>query len=246
MTKILGAKAAPILLPLVFEPGRTTESKAHIVALLSHATGNPFDYGKPEEFRQWSDGDIDREALAKWAEAGYPAGNGYAQPERHPSLDSPATPVEKICARLDAKLSKKRAAHQNPAHPSNWLIPADAEDLATITARWRLPADYLEFLEKGSPLAAQLKLKGYGAIELYGAHNLIKGQDGYSYNPVERQMIEDWPDSLVVIAQRWGDPFCLDLSKDEPPVLFAFHGEGLWQFTEEFPNFLAFLKSVTA
>lgn len=106
LTKILGAKAAPILLPLVFEPGRTTESKAHIVALLSHATGNPFDYGKPEEFRQWSDGDIDREALAKWAEAGYPAGNGYAQPERHPSLDSPATPVEKICARIDAKLSK--------------------------------------------------------------------------------------------------------------------------------------------
>ena len=246
LAKILGAEATPILLPLIFEPDRTTESKAHIIALLSHVTGNPFDYGKPEEFRQWRDCDIDREALAKWAEAGYPAGNGYAQPERHPSLDSPATPVEKLCARLDAKLSKKRAARQNPAHPSNWLIPAKAEDLAKITARWPLPADYLEFLEKGSPLAAQLKLKGYGAIELYGAHNLIKGQDGYSYNPVERQRIEDWPDSLVVIAQRWGDPFCLDLSKDEPPVLFAFHGEGLWQFTEEFPNFLAFLKSVTA
>lgn len=246
LAKIIGVEAAPILLPMVFEPERTTESKAHVIALLSHVTDNPFDYGKPEEFRQWRDGDIDREALAKWAEAGYPAGNGYAQPERHPSLDSPATPVEKLCARLDAKLSKKRAACQNPAHPSNWLIPAEAEDLAKITARWPLPADYLEFLEKGSPLAAQLKIKGYGAITLYGVHNLIEGQDGYSYNPVEKQRIEDWPDSLVVIAQRWGDPFCLDLSKDEPPVLFAFHGEGLWQFTEEFPNFLAFLKSVTA
>ena len=61
LTKILGAEAAPILLPLVFELERTTESKAHIIALLSHVTGNPFDYGKPEEFRQWRACDIDRE-----------------------------------------------------------------------------------------------------------------------------------------------------------------------------------------
>ena len=55
-----------------------------------------------------------------------------------------------------------------------------------IDQRWHLPADYRDFLLKASPVIADLKMKGYGSITLYGAHNLIKCQDGYRYNPIEK------------------------------------------------------------
>ena len=103
---------------------------------------------------------------------------------------------------------------------------------------------FRSFLEKASPLSASLKIKGYGPVEVYGAHNLTDGQAGYSRNGLTGEPIADWPASYLVIASRFGDPFCLDLAQEQSPVWFAFHGEGAWDFSLEFPSLTDFLKAL--
>ena len=49
----------------------------------------------------------------------------------------------------------------------------------------------------------------YEALELWGLDTLVKGQEGYAYNPVEQKVIKDWDEHLVVIASDAGDPYCL-------------------------------------
>ena len=81
-------------------------------------------------------------------------------------------------------------------------------------------------------------------IEIYGAKRLIIGQHGYSYNPVQKAVIEDWNPNYVVIANCNADPYCIDISLDNSPVYYAAHGTGKWEFTkdseslEEFFEFL--------
>ena len=113
-----------------------------------------------------------------------------------------------------------------------------------IDRRWHLPADCRDFLLKASPVIADLKMKGYGSITLYGAHNLIKCQDGYRYNPIEKRNIDSWNKDYLVIADRSADPFCIDLSMEESPVYFGLHGMDQWEFSEAFGNFMDFLKHI--
>ena len=225
-------------------PGFTLEHKALMVRNLARLSGQPFDLNRPIEPRAWRECDIDCDAILQWRADGCPDGAGYPAPVCHPCLLAPQTALEKLYARLEKKLLKKRSAGQDPAHPSNWLIQADPADLARITEQWSLPPDYLDFLEKASPLSADLKIKGYGPVEVYGAHNLADGQAGYSRNGLTGEPIADWPASYLVIASRFGDPFCLDLAQEQSPVWFAFHGEGAWDFSLEFPSLTDFLKAL--
>jgi hypothetical protein len=76
---------------------------------------------------------------------------------------------------------------------------------------------------------------------------LIEAQDGYSFNSVEQQPIEDWPAHLIVIASHGGDPFVLDLSKSDDkdaPVDTAEHGTGDWEFSRVADSFSAFLETL--
>ena len=59
----------------------------------------------------------------------------------------------------------------------------------------------------------------YINLNIYGARDLIRGQEGYNYNPVTDEMIEDWPHDYLVIATDEGDPYCLDLSRGDTAVL---------------------------
>lgn len=243
--KTMAENAFPYLVEYLFSPGKSLEHKALIVKELSRRSQNPFDLDTPYECRNWTEADIRYNAIREWKERGFPLGEGYPLPVCHACLQEPKTNEEKLYARLEKKLLKKREKDQDFSHPKNWLIKAAPEDLLSIRARWNLPKDYCDFLEKASPLHADFKIKGYGAVEVYGAQDLIRGQDGYSYNPCTQKPIEDWNKNYVVIANRFGDPFCLDISRENSPVYFAFHGEGVWEFTEEFDSFCDFLKSLS-
>lgn len=73
---------------------------------------------------------------------------------------------------------------------------------------------------------------------------MIEGQLGYSYNPIQKAVIEDWNPDYIVIANCNADPYCIDISLDNSPVYYAMHGIGEWRFKkvseslEEFFDFL--------
>lgn len=242
--KVLEKESYEYLTGCIFSQEVSLEHKALIIKEISRLSNNPFDAGKLYECRGWKEADIDYEALRAWMQEGFPDGEGYKLPVCHECLVRPQGAAEKLYARLDRILLKKREKKQDLAHPSNWLIKAEQSDLEQIMEKWSLPPVYLDFLEKASPLRADIKIRGYGAVTVYGAQNLIRGQDGYSYNPCSDEKIEDWNPDYVVIAQRSGDPFCIDLQREDTSVYFALHGEGTWAFDTAFESFIDFLKAM--
>ena len=117
-----------------------------------------------------------------------------------------------------------------------------------IKERWNLPSVYLDYLaeypKKGKFIDDERFVNG---LNLYGASELIKRQEGYSYNPIEKKPIDDWPKNYVVIADDGADPYVLDLSQSdgkEAPILFAYHGEGEWDFQEYASSVTEFIKSL--
>lgn len=106
-----------------------------------------------------------------------------------------------------------------------------------ICSRWNLPKNYIEFLNNNKDNIytdvgdEESDLYSYGDdIEIYGATGLIEGQLGYSYNPIQKAVIEDWNPDYVVIANCNADPYCIDISLDNSPVYYAMHGIGEWRF----------------
>lgn len=90
------------------------------------------------------------------------------------------------------------------------------EMMDEICSRWSLPKDYIEFLfnhennlyvnvddDDDEDLSYE--------IEIYGAKGLLVGQHGYSYNPMQKTVIEDWNPNYVVIANCNADPYCIDI-----------------------------------
>ena len=113
-----------------------------------------------------------------------------------------------------------------------------------IRRRWELPADYWMLLERCCGLRTVWSNDTYEALELWGLDTLVKGQDGYAYNPVEQKVIKDWDEHLVVIASDAGDPYCLDLRRNDTAVFWAEHGAGTWDFQPAFDCLEDFLESV--
>ena len=81
-----------------------------------------------------------------------------------------------------------------------------------------------------------------GRVVFHQGHAIA--QAGYSYNPCTDAKIEDWNSNYIVIANRYGDPFCLDFLQENSPVYFALHGEGKWEFDVVFESFQQFLKAL--
>lgn len=242
--KVMEKNSYAYLVEYVFSQEVSLEDKALIIKEISKLSNNPFDAGKPYECREWKESDIDYEAIRAWAQDGFPDGKGYEQPICHECLMHPESKEEKLYVRLEKILLKKREKKQDLAHPSNWVVKAKQADLERILKLWEIPQYYLDFLEKASPLKADFKIKGYGTVNVYGAHNLIKGQEGYSYNPCTDEKIEDWNSNYIVIANRFGDPFCIDFLQENSLVYFALHGEGKWEFDVAFESFQQFLKAL--
>jgi hypothetical protein len=121
--------------------------------------------------------------------------------------------------------------------------------LLEIGEKWQLPKKYLEFLKKNIKKGIYIEDdEKFLALHIYAAKELIKGQLGYSYNPLKKEIITDWPEDYVVIADDGADPYVLDLSKSDgidAPVLFAYHGEGAWDFSEHSDSFTKFINSIS-
>lgn len=139
---------------------------------------------------------------------------------------------------------KKQAKKKKPESKK-----ADIAFVEEIEKRWALPEVYLDYLRKHAK-SQYIKIEdekyGYDIIEIemYGAEDLIKGQEGYSYNPLTNEKIEEWDENLVVIAYYEGDPFCIDISADRSPVYYAMHGMDEWDFdiyTDSIEEFLKML-----
>ena len=120
-------------------------------------------------------------------------------------------------------------------------------DLSKIKERWELPKAYIKYIskhDKGQYIEGENFVNG---LYLNGASDLIQKQEGYSYNPIEKKVIEGWPKNYVVIADDGADPYVLDLSKsdgNDAPVLFAYHGEDEWDFEEYSQSFTKFIKDL--
>lgn len=234
LVKIAGDQSVPV------------EDRAQAVKCLATSSKQPFDRQLPDDPGEWDAEDLRLAEIAAWAKAGYPDGLGYASPQRHPALDRPKSAFEKLVSRLDKQLAKKRKEQDDLADPANWLAVADPRDLAQVTARWTLPSTYVDFLTRFSPIQVTLQNRRFmSGLQLYGAKELVDGQNGYSFNPVTNKVISKWPKHLVVIANDGGNPFVLDLSQSdgaEAPVLTAEHGSGPWNFVEFADSFAKFLQ----
>jgi len=242
-----GKAAYAELMSLAEDTSIPLEQRGHAVKCLARFSKQQFDRGLPTDPGRWEVADLRIAEVRAWAASDYPDGEGYSAPRRHPALDNPTTAFEQIVSRLDKKLAKERDGH-DLADPTNWLALAVLDDIGRIQARWDLPSVYLDFLTRFSPINVILETrKFYNGFQLFGAAELIEAQEGYSFNPVEQQPIDDWPAPLVVIASHGGEPFVLDLSKSDgqdAPVETAKHGTGAWKFSRVAGSFCEFLQQL--
>jgi len=236
LTRIAGDKTIPV------------GDRGHAIKCLARFSKQPFDRHLPSDPGGWKETDLRLSEVKAWAKASFPDGQGYSRPSRDAALDEPKTAFEKIVSRLDKKLAKKRNKIQDLPDPTNWLALAAPEEIRRIKARWKLPSVYLDFLTKFSPVKVTIESrKFYNPFWLFGAGELMEAQDGYSFDPVEQQPIEDWPAHLVVIASHGGDPFVLDLSESDgkdAPVETGEHGMGVWEFSRVADSFRDFLETL--
>ncbi len=243
-----GTNACTELRRIAGDTTLTLCERGHAVKCLATFSKQPFDRHLPPDPSHWKEPDLRLSEVIAWADGGYPDGQGYPEPARHPALDKPASDFEKLVSRLDKKLAKQRRKQQDLVAPTDWLAIAAPDDIHRIQARWELPSIYLDFLTRFSPIKVSIKSrKFYNPFWLFGAGELIEAQDGYSFNPVEQQPIDDWPANLVVIASHGGGPFVLDLSKSDgkdAPVETAEHGEGVWDFSRVAESFSEFLEQL--
>ncbi|MDR1701709.1 MAG: SMI1/KNR4 family protein [Sporomusaceae bacterium] len=154
--------------------------------------------------------------------------------------------IDKIIVKMEKKLAKARKEYFNPKRPTNLLVEVRQQDLNRVASLWQLPADYLYFLGKYSPVLVEWDNDDYFSLNICGAQDLIDAQHGYAYNPITKKTIAEWPPNYLVIATSDGDPFCLDLALVNSPVFSAGHGTGQWDFEEDAPSFVHFLKRVIA
>jgi hypothetical protein len=247
-TNSAGKRAYDELIRLAEDDGLPLAERAHAIKCISRFSKQTFDRRLPADPGFWKKEHLRPFEVRAWAASGYADGVDYAPPKRHPALDNPQTDFEKIVHKLDKKLAKERKKRQDLAEPTDWLVIADSQDINRIKARWELPATYLDFLTRFSPLRVIISArKFYNPFWLFGARELLEGQNGYAFNPIENQPIPDWPGHLVVIASHGGDPDVLDLSDsdgNDASILTAEHGSGAWNFEPAADSFMKFLEQL--
>jgi hypothetical protein len=246
----LGDDAYEEIAAMALDDAIDTMDRAQAIKCLAGHSRQPFDRGLDEDPGCWSPDELRTEEVKAWVDAGYPIGEGYAEPARHPALDKPNTKFEKTIAKLEKRLAQLRAEWQDLANPTNWLTPAESADIKTIKKQWKLPKNYLDFLTRFTPLKVSIPASDEDfarEIQLFGAADLIAGQAGYSIHGLSGKPIDDWPEEYLVIGQAEGDPYYLDLSETDgtdASVGTAEHGQGSWEFFEEADSFRDFLEEL--
>lgn len=241
--KAAGEDSYEFLSRIVLDSRSSFKNKIVIIRELAKHSNNTFDNEIPKNPKLWKEKYINYKEFEDWIFGGYEIGNGYKEPCRHESLDNPKDENEIVLSKIDKKLKILRNKKQDLSNPSNYLAIASEEDIKKITKKFRIPENYLTFLKRYSPINAELTNNDFGIVSIYGAHNLIKNQEGYSYNPITKHNIKEWDRKFLVIADSAVNPFCIDMTLENSPIYFAYHGTGTWDFNIVYDNLIDFLKS---
>lgn len=65
-------------------------------------------------------------------------------------------------------------------------------------------------------------------MRVYGIDNLKYIQEGYNYNPVEKEAIEDWKKHFFIFADEGADPVIIDFNEIKNGIKKLIHGTGSW------------------
>jgi hypothetical protein len=250
LIKAKGENSFPTLIELAKNESLKTSIRAKAIKSISMYSKQFFDRELPNDPGYWEVEDLRIEEVETWQKNGYQYGQGYSKPKTHIWLEKPKTELDKIASKLNKKLEVKRSKNQDLSNPTNWLVIADAADILKIENKWKLPENYLLFLKNFSPLNVYINSKKYfQGLKLYGASELLKRQEGYSFNPVTNQTIDEWPQNFVVIADAGADPYCIDISNikdNDVPIYTSMHGTGEWEFELYADSFLDFIKEIAS
>lgn len=248
LLKTNGKNSFSTLIEILKNESLKTSIRAKAIKNISVFSKQPFDRELPKDPGHWKVEDLRIEEIETWQKNGFQDGEGYTQPKTHISLENPKTELEKIASKLNKKLEAQRTKNQDLSNPANWLIIANETDILNIEKRWKLPENYLTFLKNYSPLKVFINSRKYfQGLHLYGASDLIKRQEGYSFNPLTNKTIDEWPENFVVIADAGADPYCIDISQikeNDAPIYTSIHGNGEWKFELYADSFLTFLKEI--
>jgi hypothetical protein len=248
LLKTNGRKSFSALIEILKNESLKTSIRAKAIKSISVFSKQPFDRELPKDPGHWKVEDLRIEEIETWQKNGFQDGEGYTQPKTHISLENPKTELEKIASKLNKKLEAQRTKNQDLSNPANWLTIADETDILNIEKRWKLPENYLLFLKNYSPLKVFIDSRKYfQGLHLYGASDLIKRQEGYSFNPVTNKTIDEWPENFVVVADAGADPYCIDINQikeNDAPIYTSIHGNGEWKFELYADSFLTFLKEI--
>lgn len=248
LVKTKGKKSFPTLIELAKNDNLEIETRAKSIKSISIYSNQSFDRDLPKDPGHWKLEDLRIVEVENWQKTGYQEGQDYSKPKTHISLENPKTELEKMVSKLNQKLEVERSKNQDLSNPTNWLVIADETDILNVEKKWKLPENYLLFLKNFSPLNVYIDSKKYfQGLNLYGASELLKRQEGYSFNPVINQTIDEWPKNFVIIADAGADPYCIDISKikeNDAPIYTSMHGTGEWEFELCADSFLDFIKEI--
>lgn len=108
-----------------------------------------------------------------------------------------------------------------PQLPEDWL------------GAFALPVAVKRFYREVGPV--DVTIEGYGnPYFLPCLADLWQFQAGYRWKGLGGELIEDWNDDWLVIADEGGDPFIF--SRSTEAILHAYHGEGEWDPSMMFPD----------
>ncbi len=236
-SKLVQKEAYDFLIDVI-KSDEALEVRANAMKSIAMVSGQPFDRGLPKDPGKWKQTDIRMQELDLWISKGRPDGGGYPPPKLDEALFYPTTDFEAVVSKLNAKLSAKQD-RLDYANYDNYLTVSDEDAWNSLIQAYRITGIYAEFLKRFSPCHAVVT-KGMYEILLYGVDDLAENQVGYGVDQGGRSL-EGWPENYLVIADRFGDPYCIDVTKEDSKVFFATHGEDHWKFKKAYNSFAEFL-----
>ncbi|MBP3570842.1 MAG: SMI1/KNR4 family protein [Clostridia bacterium] len=238
MASKLAQKEAYDFLIDVIKSEEALNVRANAMKSLAMVSGQPFDRSLPKDPGKWKETDIRMKELERWVSEGRPDGEGYPPPVLDEALFHPTTDFEVTVSKLNAKLSATQDRLDFSSY-DNYLTVTDEETWKRLIQVYRITGIYAEFLKRFSPCHVVVT-KGMNEILLYGVDDLANNQVGYGVDR-DGNSLEGWPKNYLVIADRFGDPYCIDVTKEDSKVFFAAHGEGNWKFKKAYNSFADFL-----
>jgi hypothetical protein len=151
---------------------------------------------------------------------------------------------------LAESISALKEAFERRAVPLS-LGKADADLVAELRTKLKLPRRYRDFLTKCDPLELETRTPAE-RVRLFPAHELIGEQKGYALDEtgarIEQPRPSGWRPSWVLIGHSTllGDPYFLDVSEVDAegdcPVYTAMSGTDTWQPRLCASSFAMFLR----